>query len=149
MLAYGLSWGNYIQSGAWSIVPFLFPYGPMLAAVIVAGITCGRDGLKDMLWRCLRWHVGIKWYAAVLLLPVAITLVAVSFNVLLGRDTSSTEQINLEQISWYSLILLFPVAMIDAPLGEESGWRGYALPRFPASRSPLENTLILGVLLAG
>ena len=39
--------------------------------------------------------------------------------------------------------------MIDAPLGEEPGWRGYALPGFPASRSPLENTLILGVLIAG
>jgi membrane protease YdiL (CAAX protease family) len=39
--------------------------------------------------------------------------------------------------------------MLDAPLWEESGWRGYALPRFPAGRSPLVNRLILGVLLAG
>ena len=63
----------------------------------------------------------------------------------LGRDTSSAPS----RSAWFGLLLLFPVALIDAPLGEESGWRGYALPRFPASRSPLENTLILGVLLAG
>jgi hypothetical protein len=50
---------------------------------------------------------------------------------------------------WYSLFLLFPMAMIDAPLQENSGWHGYAMPRFPAGRSPLANTLILGVLLAG
>ncbi len=149
VLAYGLSWGNLILSRAWPSIPFLFPYGPMLAAVIVAGITCGKDGLKDMFRRCTLWRVGIKWYAAALLLPAAIALAAVYFSILLGGDESFTEHINLEQISLFSLFLLFPIAMIDAPLGEDSGWRGYALPRFPASRSPLENTLILGVLIAG
>ena len=44
---------------------------------------------------------------------------------------------------------MFPMAMIDAPLQENSGWHGYAMPRFPANRSRLVNTLILGVLLAG
>lgn len=42
-----------------------------------------------------------------------------------------------------------PEALIDAPLQENSGWHGYAMPRFPAGRSPLANTLILGLLLAG
>ena len=144
VLAYGFSWGNFVLSRAWPIIPFLFPYGPMLAAVVVAGITCGRDGLKDILGRCLLWRVGLKWYAAALFVPIIIALAAVSLMVLYGKDTSSAQE-----ISWSGLLLLFPVALIDAPLGEESGWRGYALPRFPASRSPLENTLILGVLLAG
>ena len=135
--------------GSWPDIPFLFPYGPMLAAVTRCKHHMRRAGLKDILWRCLRWRVGLRWYAAALLLPVAIALATVSFNVLFAGDKFSAERIGLEQINWYSLILLFPVAMIDAPLGEESGWRGYALPRFPASRSPLENTLILGVLLAG
>jgi uncharacterized protein len=81
--------------------------------------------------------------------PSCYRLAAVSFSVLLGGGESFTEHFNLKQISLFSLFLLFPIAMIDAPLGEDSGWRGYALPRFPASRSPLENTLILGVLIAG
>jgi uncharacterized protein len=41
------------------------------------------------------------------------------------------------------------MALIDAPLQENSGWHGYAMPRFPAAPSRLANTLILGVLLAG
>ncbi len=145
VLAYGLSWGDYILSATWSNFPFLFPYGPLLAALIVASVTCGSDGPKDILMRCLRWRVGLKWYVAALFLPVAIALAAVSLNVLLGAPMPTAAQLG----PWYSLFLLFPVAMIDAPLGEEPGWRGYAMPRFPASRSPLENTLILGVLLAG
>lgn len=141
VLAYGLSWGSYyILSG-----PFLFPFGSILAALIVASVTRGRDGLKDLLSRCLRWRVGLKWYAAALFVPVAIALVTVSLNILLGAPMSTAAQLG----PWYSLFLLFPVAMIDAPLWEESGWRGYALPRFPAGRSPLTNSLILGVLVAG
>ena len=41
------------------------------------------------------------------------------------------------------------MALVDAPLGEETGWRGYALSRFSARRSPLVNSLFLGVLIAG
>lgn len=140
VLAFGLSWGSYyILSG-----PFLFPFGSFLAALIVASITAGKDGLKDLLSRCLRWRVGLKWYMAALFVPVAIGLAAVSLNILFGAPMPTTAQLG----PWYSLFLLFPVAMFDAPLWEETGWRGYALPRFPADRSPLVNTLILGALLA-
>lgn len=145
VLAYSLSWGNYVLTAAWPNVPFLFPFGPLLAALIVASVTQGRDGLKDLLSRCLRWRVGLKWYAAALLVPVAIALVTLSLNILLGAPMSTTAQL----APWYSFFFLFPLAMLDAPLGEESGWRGYALPRFPAGRSALTNSLILGVLLAG
>jgi len=136
-LAIVISWGSYyILSG-----PFLFPFGSILAALIVASLT---GGLKDLLSRCLRWKVGVKWYAAALLVPAAIGLAAASLGILFGTPLPTAAQLG----PWYSLFLLFPVAIIDAPLWEESGWRGFALPRFSAKRSPLVNSLILGVLLA-
>ena len=144
VLAYGLSWGNYILSATWPNSPFLFPFGPFVAALIVTSVTRRREGLKDLLSRCLRWRVGPTWYAAALLVPVAIALTAVSLNILLGATMPTAAQLG----SWYSLFLLFPAALVDAPLWEETGWRGYAMPRFPASRSPVANTLIFGVLFA-
>jgi CAAX protease family protein len=142
VLAYGLSWGNYVLSATWPNFPFLFPFGPFVAALIVASVTRRREGLKDLLSRCLRWRVGPAWYAAALLVPVAIALAAASLNILLGATMRTAAQ------PWFSLFLLFPEALVDAPLWEETGWRGYAMPRFPANRSPLANTLILGVLFA-
>jgi hypothetical protein len=145
VLAYAISYGFYVLSAMWPGFPFLFPFGSVLAALIVASVTHGRDGLKDLLSRCLRWRVGLRWYAAALLVPVLIALAVVALNILLGAPMPTAAQLG----PWYSIFLLFPMAMIDAPLQENSGWHGYAMPRFPANRSPLANTLILGVLLAG
>jgi membrane protease YdiL (CAAX protease family) len=144
VLAYALSWGNYFLSRASPNFPFLFPFGPLLSAIIVASVTHGMDGLRDLLSRCVRWRVGLIWYAAALFVPVGITLAAMLLNNLLGAQADATGV-----GPWYSLFLLFPMAMVDAPLQEEAGWRGYALPRFSSSRSPLANTLILGVLVVG
>jgi membrane protease YdiL (CAAX protease family) len=140
-LAYVISWGTFFILGG----PFLFPFGPFLAALIMASVTGGWGGLKELASRCLRWRVGLKWYAAALFVPAAIALATVASHILLGAPMPTAAQLG----PWYSLFLLFPVAMIDAPLAEETGWRGYALPRFPAGRSPLANTLILAVLVAG
>ena len=144
VLAYFLSWGNYFLSRTSPNFPFVFPFGPLLAAIIMASVTRGMDGLKDLLSRCVRWRVGHRWYVAALFVPVGITLAALFLNNLLGARADATKV-----GPWYSLFLLFHMAMIDAPLQEEAGWRGYALPRFPASRSPIANTLILGVLVVG
>jgi uncharacterized protein len=141
VLAYALSWGSYYLLGG----PFIFPIMVFLVALIMAGVSGGLAGLKDLASRCLRWRVGIQWYAAALLVPVAIGLTVVALNVLLGAPMPTASQLG----PWYSLFLLFPLALIDAPLWEEAGWRGFALPRFSSARSPLANSLLLGVLVAG
>lgn len=141
MLAFVISWGSfYILGGA-----FLFPFGSIISALIVASITQGKVGLIDLMSRCLRWRVGLIWYAAALFVPILIALFTVSTNILLGAPSPTTAQIS----GWYNVFLLFPVAMIDAPFWEDSGWRGFAMPKFPEHRSQLFNTLILGLLLAG
>jgi uncharacterized protein len=145
LIAYGLSWGNYVLTAASPGFPFLYPFGPLLAALIVASVSGGLDGLKDLASRCLRWRVGAKWYAAAIFVPAAIGLAAVYLSVLAGGPAPTAARLG----PWYSLFWLFPVALVDAPLGEETGWRGFALPRFSASRSPLFNTLFLGLLVVG
>ena len=124
---------------SWSL-PAFFPMGPFLAAIITAALT---GGLRDLLSRCLRWRVGLRWYAAAVLVPVAIGLSTVALTLLLGGQATNPAKIS----PWYSLFLLFPAALIDAPLFEETGWRGFALPRFSSNRSNLTNTFILAALI--
>lgn len=138
ILAYALSWGSFLILGG----PGLFPLGALIAAFIMAALT---GGLKDLLSRMFRWRVGIQWYLAVILVPAAIALAPMLLNILLGAKMPST----IIPTPWYELFLMFPLVLLDAPFWEETGWRGFALPRFSANRSPLFNTVVLGLLLAG
>jgi len=140
VLAYLISWTSFIVLGG----PFLFPFGSILAAIIVLTATEGRKGLKDFAGRCFRWRVPIVCYFAAILVPAAIALIAVSLS--LGFGGVAVPALNPFSIA---LLLYIPMAAVDAPLWEDSGWRGYAMPRFPADRSRAFNTAILGLILAG
>jgi membrane protease YdiL (CAAX protease family) len=135
ILTYAFSWWGYlIGLGQW-------PLGPLMAALIVVPVTGGVAGLKEWASRIVRWRVGLKWYAIALLLPAALAMAAVSLNVLLGAPAPTVSQLGqrpdlLSEI----LIVFFLIA-----LGEEPGWRGYALPRLQEGRSALSATLILAV----
>jgi membrane protease YdiL (CAAX protease family) len=115
-------------------LPALF--GPALAAIIVAAVTDGGPGLEDLLGRLLRWRVGARWYALALGLPVALALTAAGLHLLVGAHTSL-------DFGGLSVLNIVVFALI---VGEELGWRGYALPRLLAERSALAASLIVGAL---
>ena len=145
MLAYALTWWASIVYAVYPNPFPVFPYGPFLAAIITLGLTSGKGGIKALLRRMVMWRVGVRWYAIALFLPVGLALVAVYLNVLLGAPAPSLGELG----SWPSLLIMFPLTLlIGGPLGEEPGWRGYALPRLQTGRSALAGSVILGVLIA-
>jgi membrane protease YdiL (CAAX protease family) len=146
VLAYALAWWIWIlyAFGVTFLGP-IFALGPFLAAIIVTAMTRGTAGLKALLSRMVRWRVGLGWYAAALLLPVAVYVVAVSLNILLGASASTAEQFG----SWYLIFPLFAYSLLfplSGAFGEELGWRGYALPRVQARLWALSAALIIGVI---
>jgi membrane protease YdiL (CAAX protease family) len=141
VLTYALSWG-FLPIKALGFLPA----GPLIAALIVIPITQGLSGLKELGLRMIRWRVGLRWYAVAIGLPLAVLLITVALNVSLGAGAPSLAGID----SLSTILLVFAVRLInplDGPMGEEPGWRGFALPRMQADRSPLTATLILAVLV--
>jgi len=134
---------------AWGFLPFgsFGAFGPLVAALIVIPITQGWAGLRDLGGRMIRWRARWIWYALAIGLPLAVFLVTIGLNVALGAGAPSLAQFS----PWYIVIVVFAVRLInplEGPLGEEPGWRGFALSRLQADRSPLLATLILALVVA-
>lgn len=145
ILAFALSWS------IWPLVLLnpesvpMIPYGPFIAVFIVLALTRGWAGVRDLLASIVRWRVGLHWYAVALLLPVAITLVALYLNALFG----GTPPTAADFAEWYTLPLIFlSTTLIKGPLTEEPGWRGFLLPRLQSRYAPLVASLIVGVIWA-
>lgn len=113
---------------------------PSLLAIVLTAIVLGRGALRRLLSRLLIWRVNPLWYLVVVLLPVALAGGVVAWNIVLGGPAISVDATLLGAV----ILLAFSIFPGSA-LGEELGWRGYALPRLQATRSALSASLILGV----
>jgi membrane protease YdiL (CAAX protease family) len=119
-------------------------FGPSLAALIVTAATEGRAGVGHWLRRIVRWRVGVQWYLFVLFgLPAVMVL-----GTLLRPGALASFDISaLPSVLAYLGALAFMV-FLGGPLGEEPGWRGFALPRLQRLYGPLVGGLVLGSLWA-
>jgi membrane protease YdiL (CAAX protease family) len=151
LMAYTFSWILLIPSvlSAWGILPgdstitfVLHTFGPTLAAIIMTSIIEGRAGLLRMWQRIRQWRAGWQWYLFILVgIPVLILL-----GIIIQPGVLASFQ-GLTPV----LLLSYPLAFAavwfgGGPLGEEIGWRGFALPGMQPRYGPLWGTLLLGVL---
>lgn len=120
------------------------PLGPMVAAIIVASTYYRGRGLKELWGRYLRWRIGWSNYFFALILPVSVVGVSAVLNILLGADEPARAKI----MQWPELLPRFVFIFLFVGLGEETGWRGFALPELQKRLSPLAASLILGVIWA-
>jgi membrane protease YdiL (CAAX protease family) len=137
------------QGSIWA--QWIAGFSPALAAVFLTGLLDGKAGVAGLLARLLRWKVHWKWYLAIFLLPVALSLGWAFLNALVdGQDLPAAydSMVRLFQALWSGapgLLVMTPLmALLIA--GEELGWRGFALERLLKTRGPLVSSLIVGFL---
>ena len=133
VLTFAWSWACWALSPAirpqlpWlaTLLMFAGSFGPSLAAIVVVASTRRVDGLRGWLSRCLQWRIGWGWWAFALLLPLAVVLLAASVHVALGGEIAASPASRHLLMTVVNLPLIL---LLGGPLGEEFGWRGYALP---------------------
>ena len=143
-LAYALSWWAWVwyRLDPENVGAPILPIGPLLAALILLPLIGGWAAVKAWLAKIVLWRVGWIWYAVVLLVPVILTLSAYRINLMFGaKQVASFEMPSAIQIAVRFVFILLWIG-----LGEEPGWRGFALPRLLNGRSALVAALILGAI---
>jgi uncharacterized protein len=147
----GFFWG-LAALGARGVIPavpgltVIGTLGPLVAGVVVTAQESGRAGLRSLLGRIVHWRVAPIWYGVVLLGPILLYLVGLALEVVLlgGQPPSLGALIGVLPI----LVVVSVYMVIFVALGEEVGWRGYALPALQARYGALVSSVILGVLWA-
>ncbi len=126
-----------------TLLMFAGSFGPSLAALVVVASTRKWEGLRAWLTRCLRWRIGWGWWAFALLLPLALMFIAASLHIALGGATATSPASGHLLMTLVNLPLIL---LLGGPLGEELGWRGYALPVLQDRWGWRAASLVLGLV---
>ncbi len=153
VLVYVLAWAFWIPLALLGPFPFAAMYDPLLhpvafvlaivgnympslLGILLTALLSGTSGLRELFGRLGRVSVPLRWYAVVLLLLPVLWLLALGIPALLGLATII--------FTWSTFTA--PGNIFVSGLGEELGWRGFALPRLQARKPALSASLRLGVL---
>ena len=129
----------------WNPLVFLAVWSPTLAAFAMALCFEGKAGLAAFVSRCFRWRVGLRWF---LISTVGVAALALSARVVQAWTTHTPLPPIFAISDWpafawagASMLVLDP-----GPIGEDPGWRGFALPRMLARFKPTTAAVLLGLI---
>jgi len=106
---------------------------PSLVGILLTALFSGKSGLGELFRRLGQVRVPLIWYAVVLLLPL-LWPVALGVTTLLGLATIT-----------FTFSVVGFLGSFVAGLGEELGWRGFALPRMQTRQPALSASLLIGI----
>jgi uncharacterized protein len=113
-------------------------FGPTVAALITHRVTAGN-------WRAFRVYT--TWRRTVGATAIGIALIVLAYVVLPAVLTADPRRLHWSILT--SLAVYNYSTLLGGPLGEEPGWRGYALPRLEQALGPVRASLVVGLFWAG
>ena len=146
-----LSWSSYLvyflaKQGTlpaiFQLVGFVAKFGPSLAGILAAAWLAGPEAVSGLFDRTLAWRLRTRDWIVCILGPMALLLAAQG---LAGGLTEATIQLSAW---WLFLPRVLQHIFLGGGLGEELGWRGFALPLLQRRYTALRASLIIGLVWA-
>lgn len=151
LLTYGVSWSIWfttkISADANQILFWIAGFAPTMIAAIMSLATYKLQGLKQ-LFR-INWRSKPIWYLIAFLVTPICLLLAIGINVLFGGEMPKYID-SIHMVTSVNelpiLIIIFLYIFVFTAVGEEFGWRAYALRKLQAAYSPFIASLVLGLV---
>ncbi|WEX08971.1 CPBP family intramembrane glutamic endopeptidase [Chelativorans sp. AA-79] len=125
-----------------NLLLFIALWGPGFSGLLMGYREKGWRGMAVLVSGLFVFGTGWRWWAAAILLPLGLQVAALFIaHMLAGVSLSRFGPEN-----WTSAAYFFVFGFLCSPLGEEIGWRGYALPRLMQRMSALAAALVLGLI---
>jgi len=127
---------------------FLGAFGPIGAAIIVTGIISGKEGIANFFHRLSLGHTNKSWFLIAVLSPVCLFILSMIILRISGLPWPAFGELISEDYANFPWVAGSLLSAIGYGIGEEAGWRGFALPRLQQKRSALSATFFLSVFWA-
>lgn len=159
VMAFGFGWTSLIpillSENGFGVLPIELPLtvvqtlvtvlGLAVPAFLVTAATGGKQGMRDLLSRMLRWRVGVHWYLiAIFGLPVAMLLAAIPFLGVAPLEALAQKWGLLFSVFLPGVILPF----LHTNLWEELGWAGFLQSTLQDRHGPLLASVIVAPFFA-
>jgi membrane protease YdiL (CAAX protease family) len=150
VLTYGLTWALWIPldifrdaaAGPYTSLALLIGSNiPSAVAIVLTLVGFGWRATRKLLGQLLIWRISWRWYL-VLLAPTALAVGTITLVAVTRGGPTAALAVPLVSAIIAMAIMIFP----GSALGEEIGWRGYALPRVQARHTALTASLVVGTL---
>ena len=160
VMAFAFAWTSMLplllsESGPFGVLPIALPWQPFaslmsifglaLPAFLVTAATDGKEGVRDLLRRLLRWRVGAHWYLIALLGLLAATLLgAIPFLGVVPLEALAE--------NWSLLFTVFlpgvlvPFVLVN--LWEELGWTGFLQHTLQERHGPVLASVVVAPAFA-
>jgi len=132
-------WAHWLGRG-WT-------YMPALAAVVFVALTGGRRSLAQLGRKLLLWRIGWRWYVAIVTIPLGIALSTAAIYALTGGQFSAGLPLAMD-LPLPMIPLIIAIRLLTDGIGEETAWRGVALPQLLRRMNGVTASLILGIVWA-
>ncbi len=144
---FALGWTSW-EGNAWTngrtLLGILGSLGPAFAAVLMSHALEGSAGVGKLLRRLVQWRVSWGWWAIALYgWWLAASILAVALDLVPASKVGIQALFALINIPVILALLQMP--LLAGILGEELGWRGFALPRLEARFGPLAASVVLAL----
>jgi len=148
-LAFGISWIGALLTGRaiflqaesveleeLAVMGISILAGPLVAGLTMTYLVNGRPGLQDLCARMVKWRVGGRWYATLLIFPILLLVVSLALSAWVSPEMSPT--------------FFAPGIVMGLIAGsvEEVGWMGFAYPIMRLKQSILRISIYLGFVHA-
>lgn len=130
-------------AGVLKVLELVGAIGPAIVALILSRRLAGKEGLRALLRSAINVKAGWKFWAGASLMLLCLHAASRLVLILVSSDlpTSPSGAPPLGLIPYAILIFL-----VGGGLGEEIGWRGYALDRIQEKHTALNAGLLLAAI---
>jgi CAAX protease family protein len=150
-LTFAISWaiwslmalaGLSIASPLGAVLNVIGIAGPSIAALILA-VVLGGGELRRLIDGFSASRISPRWAVVAVALPLLMVAIAIAVSVAaLGGSLPVLSAVVLGVL----VVEFVRVVFLGGPLGEELGWRGFALPRLQLRHRAFEASLLLGLI---